>query len=172
MFVPPEEDSRFDGPCADERSVLANQLRNHRLTLELKCGGLDAEQLAQRSVPPSTLSLLGLVRHVAERERHWFRRTMAGKDVSRIWPTSGVDGALDGAVADPAMVEQAWTAWRREIVFAERFVAEAPSLDVRGHRGDRMVLLRELLVDAIGEYARHVGHADLLRERIDGRVGR
>ncbi|WP_343443367.1 DinB family protein [Micromonospora schwarzwaldensis] len=172
MFVAPEEDPRVDSPGADERSVLVGELRYHRRTLELKCAGLDAEQLARRSVPPSTMSLLGLLRHAAERERHWFRRVMAGKDVSRIWPTGDVDWHFNGAVADPALVGQAWTAWRREVGFAERFVAAAPDLEVRGHRGDRMVSLRELLVHAIGEYARHNGHADLLRERIDGRVGR
>ncbi|WP_199199798.1 DinB family protein [Micromonospora sp. RP3T] len=172
MFVAPDKDPRADGPGADERSVLASELGYHRRTLELTCAGLDAEQLARRSVPPSTLSLLGLLRHAAERERHWFRRVMAGKDVSRIWPTGDVDEPFTGAVADPALVAQAWTAWRREVTFAERFVAEAPNLEVRGHRGDRTVSLRELLVHAIGEYARHNGHADLLRERIDGRVGR
>ncbi|MEV0805207.1 DinB family protein [Micromonospora sp. NPDC050200] len=172
MFLKPDDDPRSDGGFDDERSILVNYLRDHRLTLELKCAGLDAEALARRSVPPSTMSLLGLVRHMAEVERGWFRRTMAGEDAPRIWCTEEEpDGDFDGAVADPAVVEEAWAAWRAEVAYAERFVVEAADLGVKGHRGDLTISLRELLVHMIEEYARHNGHADFLRERIDGRVG-
>ncbi|MEU1846994.1 DinB family protein [Micromonospora sediminicola] len=163
---------RSDGSREGERSLLVTHLEHQRLTLELACAGLPPEQLARRSVPPSTMSLLGLVRHLAELERHWFRRTLAGKDVARIWPTGDPDEPFTGAVAESAVVEEAWAAWRAEVAFAQRYVAAAPNLEVRGHRGDRIVTLREVLVHAIGEYARHNGHADLLRERIDGRPGR
>ncbi|MFE9688696.1 DinB family protein [Micromonospora sp. NPDC005806] len=172
MFVHPDNDPRSNGGFDDESSILVNYLRDQRLTLELKCADVDAEQLARRSVPPSTMSLLGLVRHLAEVERGWFRRTMAGEDVRRIWRTEAdPDGDFDGAVADPAVVEEAWATWREEVAYADRFVAEAADLGVKGHRGDLTISLRELLVHMIEEYARHNGHADLLRERIDGRIG-
>ncbi|MET8834353.1 DinB family protein [Micromonospora sp. NPDC004540] len=172
MFVKPEDDPRSEGGFDDELSVLVNYLRDQRLTLELKCASLDAEQLARRSVPPSTMSLLGLVRHLAEVERGWFRRTMAGEDAPRIWRNAAdPDADFNGAVGDPAVVEEAWAAWREEVAYAERFVAEAPNLDVKGRHGDEEISLRELLVHMIEEYARHNGHADLLRELIDGRIG-
>ena len=166
MFVHPDEDPRTDGGFRGERATLAGFLRDQRLTLELKCAGLDAEAMARRSVPPSTLSLLGLVRHMAEVERNWFRRRLAGQDAPPRY--GGDDAEFDGAVPDPEVVAEAWSAWRSEVAFAERFVAEAPDLDLTGSDG---TVLREVLVHMIEEYARHNGHADFLRERIDGRVG-
>ena len=172
MFVAPDDDPRSEGGLDDERSVLTDYLRHYRLTLELKCSGLDAEQLARRSVPPSTMSLLGLVRHLADVELHWFRRVMAGQDVARHYRTDDDrDGDFNGAAADPTLVEEAWQTWRAEVAFADRFVAEARDLDIRGDNGGDAITLREVLVHMIEEYARHCGHADLLRERIDGRVG-
>lgn len=172
MFLHPEDDPRSEGGFDDETSILVNYLRDQRLTLELKCADLDAEQLARRAVPPSTMSLLGLVRHLAEVERGWFRRTMAGEDAPRIWRTEAdPDADFDGAVADPAVVEEAWATWRAEVAYADRFVVEAADLGVTGHRGDLTISLRELLVHMIEEYARHNGHADLIRERIDGVTG-
>jgi uncharacterized damage-inducible protein DinB len=157
-----------------ERTLFVEYLRSHRQTLELKCSGLDAEALARRSVEPSTLSLLGLVRHMADVERGWFRRVMAGGDDPRLFssPTDR-DGDFDGAVADPAVVAQAFDAWREECAFADRFVADAVDLDVKGDLDGtgRLISLREVLLHMIEEYARHNGHADLLRERIDGRIG-
>ena len=166
MFVHPDEDPRTDGGFRGERATLAGFLRDQCLTLELKCAGLDAETMARRSVPPSTLSLLGLVRHMAEVERNWFRRRLAGQDAPSRY--GGDDAEFDGAVPDPEVVAEAWSAWRSEVAFAERFVAEAPDLDLTGSDG---TVLREVLVHMIEEYARHNGHADFLRERIDGRVG-
>jgi Protein of unknown function (DUF664) len=179
MFVDLAADPREDGPTlGDERTTLVEALRSVRLTLEMKCSGLDAEQLARRSVEPSTMSLLGLVRHLAEMEHDTFRILMAGEDVPRLFCTdTDRDGDFDGAVADPQVVAEAWAAWRAEVEFAERFVADAPSLDVtapdrRGTgAGHGPISLREVLVEQIHEYARHLGHADLLRERIDGRIG-
>ncbi len=148
-------------------------LRDQRLTLEIKCSGLDAEAMAARSVPPSTMSLLGLVRHVADVERSWMRRFMAGLDAPPLfWSPEDRDGDFDNATADPALVEEAWAAWRAECAFTDAYVAAAPDLDVPGVRPDSMhPTLRQVLVHLIEEYARHLGHADLLRERIDGRIG-
>ena len=177
---PSDDDPREHGPrLGDERGTLVESLRRQRLTLELKCAGLDAEQLARRSVEPSTMSLLGLVRHLAEMERGTFRVLMAGQEVPRLFCSeTDRDGDFDGAVPDPQVVAQAWEAWRAEVDFGTRFVAEAPSLDLTGDdplnqhgSGGGSMSLREALVGLIEEYARHLGHVDLLRERIDGRIG-
>ena len=156
-----------------ERAVLLDYLRHYRKTLEMKCEGLDAEQMARRSVPPSTLSLLGLVRHLAKVENSWFQRVMGHRlDLPFLYRTAE-DRDLDfnGAVADPAVVEDAWESWRREVAAAEKVVDDAPDLDVEGVMEDGTIALREVLVHMIEEYARHLGHADLLRECIDGRTG-
>jgi uncharacterized damage-inducible protein DinB len=174
MWVDPQDDPRDTGAeLRDERSVLTDYLRTYRLTLEMKCAGLDAGQLARRSVSPSTMSLLGLIRHMADVERAWFRQVMAGQDVPWLFRTAeDRDAAWNGAVPDPAVVDRAWQAWREEVAFAERFTAETGDLSVRGTmRAGGTISLREVLVHMIEEYARHCGHADLLRERIDGRVG-
>ena len=177
---PSDDDPREHGPnLGDERTTLAEALRCQRLTLEIKCQGLDADAMARRSVEPSTMSLLGLVRHLAEVERASFRVLMAGQDAPRLFCSeTDRDGDFDGAVPDPEVVAEAWRVWREEVDFATRFVAEARSLDVTGDdplnqhgTGGGVMSLRELLVGMIGEYARHMGHADLLRERIDGRLG-
>jgi uncharacterized protein DUF664 len=172
MFVHPDEDPRADGGFENsERGVLVGYLSDRRLTLQLKCRGLDAEGMARRSVEPSTLSLLGLVRHLAEMERFWFREVMAGEKTPKHFRTNGNPNAeFDDVVADPALVDEAWATWRAEVEFAERFVDDAADLGVRG-RDEDGTPLREVLVHMIEEYARHNGHADLLRERIDGRVG-
>lgn len=163
----------------DERTTLSETLRCQRLTLEMKCAGLDAEAMARRAIEPSTMSLLGLVRHLAEVERATFRRLMAGEHAPRLF-CSDTDraGDFDGAVADPAVVEDAWAAWRAEVEFAGQFVAGAVSLDITADdtlnqhgSGGGPTSLREVLVGMIEEYARHLGHVDLLRERSDGRVG-
>jgi uncharacterized damage-inducible protein DinB len=145
----------------------------HRATLRWKCENLTPEQLAMRAVPPSTLSLLGLIRHVAENERSWFDR------VAQVEPRPGIyftdaepDLEFDGAVADPDVVRQAYADWEAEIANA-REVAERTPLEssfVRQRTGER-VTHRWVLLHMIEEYARHNGHADLLREAIDGRTG-
>jgi uncharacterized damage-inducible protein DinB len=174
MWMDPADDPRETGTeLDDERSVLVEYVRIYRLTMEMKCAGLDAEQLARRSVPPSTMSLLGLIRHMADVERHWFRRVMAGEDAPPLYWTDGeADVEWTGAIADPEVVAQAWDAWRGEAGYADRYVNGAGDLGIRGTMRDgKTVSLREVLVHMIEEYARHCGHADLLRERIDGRVG-
>lgn len=144
-------------------------LQWHRETLELKCADLKPEQLGERAVRRSGLSLLGLVRHAAETERFWFRRVMAGEEAP---PLFDVPDAFDVTGADAAMVDQAWDAWRAEVAFADKFVAAAPDLDVVGDEpGEGPVSLRWVLMHLLEEYARHNGHADLLREQLDGAVG-
>jgi uncharacterized damage-inducible protein DinB len=174
MWVDPDDDPRDTGTeLADERATLIEYLRAYRLTLEMKCSDLNAGQMAARSVPPSDMSLLGLIRHMAEVERSWFRRVMAAEEAPMLFSsgTSRSD-AWDGAAPEPALVEEAWRAWRAEVANSERFVSEAPDLGIRGlTRDGRSLQLREVMVHMIEEYARHCGHADLLRERIDGRVG-
>jgi uncharacterized damage-inducible protein DinB len=174
MWVDPADDTRDTGvELTDERTTLAEYLRAYRLTLEMKCADLDPEQLATRSVPPSTMSLLGLLRHMADVERSWFRRVMAGQAAPHLYRTDDRrDEAWEGARADPNLVAQAWTSWRDEVAFALEFTEQAADLSVIGTMSDGQTLqLREVLVHMIEEYARHCGHADLLRERIDGRVG-
>jgi hypothetical protein len=177
---PSDDDPRENGPTlGDERTTLVEALRCQRLTLEMKCSGLDAEAMARRSVEPSTMSLLGLVRHLAEQERGTFRQMMAGEDGPRLFCSeTDRDGDFDGAAPDPQLVAEAWEAWRAEVDFATRFVAEAPSLEITGNdplnqhgSGGGAMSLREVMVGMVEEYARHMGHADLLRERIDGRLG-
>lgn len=178
MFVEPADDPRDDSDSpVGERATLVRYLRNQRLTLELKCAGLDAAGMACRSVPPSNLCLLGLVRHLAGVEQYWFRHVLAGQDVPRLYRTpSGPNQDFDGATPDPGLVAEAWEAWRAEVTFAEQLAAEASDLDMRAsyNHGDEdagTVTLRAVMVHMIEEYARHLGHADFLRERIDGRVG-
>lgn len=174
MWVDPADDPREEGAeMRDERTTLAEFLRVYRLTLQMKCDDLDPVQLASRSVPPSTMSLLGILRHMADVERYWFRQVMAGEQLPRS-DRAGEDrdDVWNGAVADPVVVAEAWAAWREEVGAAERYLAEAEDLAVEGHRpGGEAIALRAVLVHMIEEYARHCGHADLLRERIDGRTG-
>lgn len=174
MWVDSADDPRDYGTeLKDEKSTLVGYLRSYRLTMEMKCADLDAEQLARRSVPPSTMSLLGLIRHMADVERAWFRRAMAGQDAPPLyWSDSEDDLDWLGAAADPDLVAKAWQDWRDEVAFAERFVSDTDDLSSLGTMRDgSTVSLRDILVHMIEEYARHCGHADLLRERIDGRVG-
>jgi uncharacterized damage-inducible protein DinB len=152
--------------------TLNDFLHFQRLTLQVKCDGLDAEQLARRSVEPSTMSLLGLVRHMAEAERDWFRIRFAEQQVPKRYQTEAdPDADFNGAVPDPAVVEEAWAAWREEVDFSEQFTRDHDLGFIGKDSEGNPVSLRELLVHMIEEYARHNGRADLLRERIDGRVG-
>ncbi len=174
MFVPPEEDPRQTEGTGegDEKANVHEYIRYQRQTLELKCAGLDAEQLARRSVPPSTMSLLGIVRHLADVERGWFRQVLHGADVPRIYRSEAEpDADFDGAVADDAVVADAWARLHEEQAYADAAIEAETDLGrvVEYHHG--RVSVRELLVHIVEEYARHNGHADLLRECIDGRIG-
>lgn len=154
-----------------ERELLRSYLDFHRATLAMKCDGLSDEQLRQQSMPPSSLSLLGLVRHMAEVERTWFRRVINGEDIPLVWSDSGdYQVAYDASSATRA---DAFAAWEAEVAHARRIEQAAASLDVTGHHakwgGD--VSLRRIMLHVIGEYSRHNGHADFLREGVDGTVG-
>jgi len=172
MWVDPEDDPRDDETGAKgEKAILAEYLDRYRMTLEMKCDGLDAEQLARRSVPPSTLSLLGLVRHMAKVEHSWFRRVLEQQDLPRLY-FSEDDRDLDfnGAVGDDTVVAEAWEAWWREVVHARK-VYEELDLDTTVLVHGEATETRDIIVHMVEEYARHVGHADLLRECVDGRTG-
>jgi hypothetical protein len=174
LWLHPDDDPRNTGTQPKgERETLLDYLNHYRKTLELKCDDLDADQLARRSVPPSTMSLLGLVRHMARVERRWFYTTMQQHpdDPRLYWTEEEPDLDFDGAVADPDVVEDAWETWRREVARADDYIASVDSLDVEADHNGHPVVLREVLVHMIEEYARHCGHADLLREAIDGRTG-
>jgi hypothetical protein len=156
---------------AGERETLRAFLDFHRATLAWKCDGLGDEELRRRSMPPSTLSLLGLVRHLAEVERTWFRRVIVGEDLPLVWSDEGDYQAayeVHGATRS-----EAFGAWQAEVDHSRRIERAAASLDVTGYQprwGER-VSLRLVMLHLIHEYARHNGHADLLREGIDGTVG-
>jgi uncharacterized damage-inducible protein DinB len=152
--------------------MLTGFLRYQRATLERKCAGLSVEAMARRAAAPSDLSLLGLVRHLAEVECGWFRVVLAGGDTTFVFATDDdPDADIHGAAPDPALVAEAWAAWRAEVAVAERVVEDRALDDVGQHRWRGTVSVRWVLLHMIEEYARHNGHADLLRERIDGTVG-
>jgi uncharacterized damage-inducible protein DinB len=164
---------RVDPPYeADDKSMLLAFLDYHRDTLRWKCESLSPEQLAARSVPSSTLSLLGIVRHLAEVERGWFSRV---EHVERPWIYSTEaepDLDFDGAVADAEVVRRAWTDWQAEVDHAREVARRTPlPASFRHDRTGQLITHRWVLLHMIEEYARHNGHADLLREAIDGATG-
>ncbi|MGF7236149.1 MAG: DinB family protein [Frankia sp.] len=165
------EDYRIEpSRTADERVTLTGFLQYQRETLAMKCAGLSSSRLRERAAPPSTLSLLGLVRHMANVERSWFRSVMNGEDTPRVWERgpNGVDADFDVATTDPG---EAFARWREECSRSRAIVEAAESFDVLGHYRDESFTLRYVMTHMIEEYARHNGHADLLRERIDGATG-
>jgi uncharacterized damage-inducible protein DinB len=154
---------------AQERAMLEAWLDFHRDTLTVKCEGLTDEQLRERAVPPSSLSLLGLIRHMAEGERQWFRIVLAGEPEKYHYYTDETPEAeFDVEDAD---VTEAFDTWRSECAAARELVAATPSLDSTGSQEGKNYSLRWIMIHMIEEYARHNGHADFLRERIDGTVG-
>ena len=174
---PPAPD-RVDPPYRDgERAAVEAWLEFHRATLLTKCAGLTPEQLGERSVPPSALSLRGLVRHMTDVERHWFARTVAGRDAPPLYWDEEEDVDFSGVGADgddPATaVPRELAAFTAELDASRAVAAAHDSLDDLGaglRYGER-VSLRWVFLHMIEEYARHNGHADLLRERIDGATG-
>jgi len=171
MWVDPQRDPRdTDEPPVGEKVILRQYLDRYRMTFEMKCEGLTPAQLATRSVPPSTMSLLGMVRHLARVEHHWFRRALEGRmELPRLY-RSEEDDDLDfnGAVGTEECVADAWESWRREVAHAREVYERYDDL---GERFDDDYEVRDVIVHMIEEYARHAGHADLLRECLDGRTG-
>jgi uncharacterized damage-inducible protein DinB len=164
----PEVERPEDGPSAGpERPLLQAFLDWHRATLLYKCAGLTGEQLAERTVPPSGLSLLGLIRHMTKVERAWFRQRFAGEPVDSPF---GDDNQADFERADPARAAADYARLTEEFKLADAAVANASLEDTFTHRGEVMSL-RLIYLHMIEEYARHLGHADLLREQIDGATG-
>jgi uncharacterized damage-inducible protein DinB len=162
------------GLQAGEREMLTGWLDHHRAILLWKCEGLTDDQLRQRSVPPSTLSLLGLVRHMTDVERGWFQQVLLGADAPDLYTKPGErDGDFNGV--DDADVAADFAAFEAECAASRQVVAGFPDLDVlskeRTERTGEQFSLRWILTHMVEEYARHNGHADLLRETIDGVTG-
>lgn len=157
---------------ADERTTLEGWLDFYRATLATKCAGLTEEQVRTASVPPSPLTLLGLVQHMAEVERNWFRRVLAGEDAPPIYDPqadpAGPDGGFD--LSDDVTFDAARHTWESEIAHARANCADR-ELDETSAFAGGQVTLRWVYTHMIAEYARHNGHADLIRERIDGATG-
>jgi hypothetical protein len=152
----------------DERTMLDAWLDYHRATLLMKCAGLSDEQLKVRSAEPSALSLLGLVRHLTDVERGWFRRGVGGEQGPEVRPIYYSDERPEGDFEDlddpsPAAV---FAAYYEELERCRAAAAGVPLDQVAGRQSVRWIYLH-----MIEEYARHNGHADLLRERIDGATG-
>jgi uncharacterized damage-inducible protein DinB len=157
-----------------EAEALAQWVDFHRATLLAKCAGLTAVQLKERAVPPSRLSLLGLVRHMTDVERQWFRLHADGQDLPFVYYTSEENPDCDFEDLDDADAAADLRLFREEIEAARKAVA-GKGLDTvvpsRGHHPERARNIRWIYLHMIEEYARHNGHADLLRERIDGEKG-
>ncbi|MBM6402665.1 DinB family protein [Phycicoccus sp. CSK15P-2] len=170
----PDDDPRPIGSPEGELATLRQYLTHYRMTLRLKCDGLDAEQLARRSVPPSALSLLGLVRHMAVVEQYWFQRVLQGRTVDPVYSDpADRDVEFTSAVAEQAVVDDSFATWQHQVDAADAWLDTLPEGDLGATvtRRDEELPVRDVLVHMIEEYARHVGHADLLRECIDGRTG-
>ncbi|WP_405583492.1 DinB family protein [Streptomyces sp. NBC_01190] len=165
-------DHRIGPPhFAPEREMLRAFLDYHRATLAMKCEGLTDDELRDRSMPPSTLSLLGLVRHLAEVERTWFRRVFEDNAAPLVWSDTGdFQAAYDDSASSRA---EAFSGWQAEVEHSRRIERAADSLDVAGYqpRWKEEVSLRMVMIHVLAEYARHNGHADFLREGVDGTVG-
>jgi len=170
MTTPDATPFRADPPrVADERSMYQSWLEFHRGTLLWKCAGLTDAQLKSASASPSALTLLGLLRHMTEVERSWFRSRAAALSLPDLYCTEeDQDGDFDN-VAD-ADVEQDLETFKAECRAADEAVGTL-SLDDTFSGRNGPISLRWVYVHMIEEYARHNGHADLLRERIDGATG-
>jgi hypothetical protein len=165
-WTAPDADRMTPPFVADERQRLDSWLDFERATLLRKCAGLTGEQLARRPVPSSALSLLGLVRHAAANERIWFRIRFARQDVADLYQ----DGRAEFDEADPLRAQADFAAYLEEVSQARRVVAGRP-LDEKFGDETVTVDLRWLYCHMIGEYSRHNGHADLIRELVDGATG-
>jgi uncharacterized damage-inducible protein DinB len=170
-WTAPPPPARPDGPLVgDDRSILTAFLDWERSSLLNICAGLDGEQLALRAIEPSNLSLLGLIRHLAKVERIWFRLRVGAQDIEPLYdPALGADH--DYNELDPTRAEQDFAQYYEECRLADEAAAELP-FDHTFSSGGQTYSLRFVYVHMIAEYSRHNGHADLLRERIDGVTGR
>ncbi|MFE9642591.1 DinB family protein [Streptomyces sp. NPDC006365] len=164
---------REPATTADERTMLEGWLDYHRQTLAWKCEGLTDAQLRTASAEPSELTLMGLVRHMAEVERSWFRRVLVAEDAGPIYFTEE-DRDGDFHLSETDTWEEAYATWQAEIESARRNAARFGLDDIsegKHLRTGQRFNLRWIYTHMIEEYARHNGHADLIRERIDGAIG-
>lgn len=172
-WLPADQDPReANGSPRGERDCLVSYLEHYRTTLALKCDGLTPEQLATKAVPPSNISLLGLVRHMARVEHSWARRVFEGQaGLVRLFAEPEEDAGFNFPEVGSRLVDEANQAWQAEMAHARTVFGglELDALVVDVH-GDQ-VEVRDVIVHLIEEYARHCGHADLVREVVDGRVG-
>jgi hypothetical protein len=169
-WIAPPAPADMGGPTSGaERPMLEAHLADQRATLRAICAGLDGERLALRSTPPSTLSLLGIVRHLAKVERVWFRQRVAGEAVGPLYPDDrGKDADFDDT--DPSAAQSDFARFDQEVRRADAAAATVDldyTFELRGETWS----LRMVYLHMIAEYARHNGHADLLRERLDGVTG-
>lgn len=173
IIVPEHEDVRDNGPMTGgERAVLDHWLDLYRQTVLLKIAGLSAEQLCRRACPPSSMSLIGAVRHLTEVEAYWLREVLMDEDVPDYYCTlQSRHGDFDDV--DPATAAADVDAYRQEIERTRAISGAWDDLEapVRGLRKGQQVNLRWILVHLIEEYARHLGHMDMLREQVDGSTG-
>ena len=169
-WTAPEVERPEGSLVAPEPELLAGYLDFYRTTLLHKCAGLTAEQLAELATPPSNLSLLGLIRHLTKVERIWFRIHFAGADKAEpvFAPELGKDA--DFELIDPARARSEYEGLIAEWALSDK-AAEGQSLDEQFTFSGEVSSLRMIYIHLIGEYARHCGHADLLREQIDGVTG-
>ena len=171
MWLPADQDPRLQDQTVTrgERECLLEYLEFYRSTLALKCDGLDAGQLATKAVPPSNISLLGLVRHMARVEQSWFRRVIEeDMELPRLFQDE--DGGFDLPDVDDQLVRESHGLWQSEVAHA-REVLERTDLDTVVDVHGQPTEVRDIVVHMIEEYARHCGHADLVRECVDGRTG-
>jgi hypothetical protein len=157
-----------------ELEVLRRWIGDLRAAVERKTDGLSADQLATRSVPPSDLSALGLVRHLAQMEHYWFVLTLSRAEEPQLYvPGGDWEAQFRDAVGDEAVVAEAFGTWRSVTARADAVMdrLEASDLEFVWDPEDRVGSVRGALIQVIYEYARHLGHLDLLRETIDGQTG-
>jgi len=158
----------------DELSTLRRWLVDLRATVERKAEGLSTQQLAERSVPPSSLSVLGLVRHLAQMEHYWFVLTLSRADEPQLYvPDGDWEAQFRDAVADEALVADAFDTWRATCGRADAVMdgLDPADLEFVWDPDDRIGSVRDALIQVLYEYARHCGHLDLIREVIDGQTG-
>lgn len=177
-WIPSADDPRAQSSYGNgEKGMLTGRLEHYRLTLEMKCEGLTAEQMGTRSVPPSDLSLLGMVQHMSRVEHRWFRCVLGGTPEAPRIHEDGTGGFTDVTATDEG-VTKAWLEWRAEVEHARRVWEEWPVVNLdatvltgHGHGQTELTTVREVVLHVVEAYARHMGHVDLLRECLDGRTG-
>jgi hypothetical protein len=167
MWLPHRDDGRDNPPPVGEKAILGDCLDRYREALQIRCDGIGPAALASRPLPQSKLSLLGLVRHMAHVEHHWFRRVLGAQSHLPQLYKSGEDPDADFHGATTEGVAEDWASWHREVAHAQERLASLINLDATLSYRAEHLKARDVPLRVIVEYARHVGHADLLRLRIE-----